>query len=160
MDQAAYTKLAADAIAKQFDLHGIREANDTVYSFTSEQTASGLHDKLSGELISAGIQTQTDIRIGRGKYSKGNRYAKVTVPAQEIEQSEPLEKQLLELTGINCKVMRTGDGLILSEIQNQNSAITLFQTLRRHKPRMIAERYDRFALFVPVASWEPRLIGK
>jgi hypothetical protein len=79
-----HTQLAVNVIAKQFDLHGMfDDKGNTYFQMTNEQTANNLHDELSGALNEAGFKTYTTIKIGRGKHSKGNQYARVTV--QEAE---------------------------------------------------------------------------
>lgn len=150
---AVHTQLAADAIALEFDLHGMYDGDgNTYYQFTKPQTEANLHNKLSGRLIEAGIQTRTDIKIGRSRYNKGNRYAKVTVPIQSVEVSDLVTSRIADKYGIKADCFVTREGILISGVRDQHSATTLFKAFRRFNVRAIAETALTFSLFIPATE--------
>lgn len=149
----AQTQLAADAIAAEFDLHGMFD-NDgsTYYQLTKQQTEANLHNILSGRFLEAGIQARVHIKVGRSRYNKGNQYARVTVPVQSVEIAELVSNRILNKYGISTKCFVTFEGLLITNVRDQHSATTLFKAFRRFNVRAIAETALSYSLFVPTAA--------
>lgn len=128
--------------------------NDGIeWKFDKDQTAGNLHNILSGALLEIGIQAEVSIKIGRGKYSKGNQYATVTVTTKSIvEQPNPavvLEQKILETYGNAVKVSERPNGVII-EVKSVQTAQKFLKMLRRFKVQILADDYLNYRVFVPV----------
>lgn len=150
MTKSIDVKLLVDSISKKYRVFGdFQNDRSVTYSFDKFQTEENLHNKLSGELLALGIQCEVSIKIGRGKYSKGIKYATVKVPLQNVELSDLLTNKLQEKLGTSAKCSLTPLGLLITNIKTIHTATRLLTTFRRHKAEAVAKTALDYVVFIP-----------
>lgn len=152
MNNLAYIKQSTDNLLKDLKAAATWESNCIEYSFTSSETAEGLHLIACGRLQAAGISHELKVTSGRGA-RKGFQYAKVMVFDSPVKtEASQLEEAILNKWAIRTECSVTSGGIVIGKVRDGHSAATILKGFRRHNVRAIATEWNEFNFFVPTTN--------